>query len=353
MEDARHPRTFSGLRKLIPHTRTNQLTKVIHPACTLGKTQMSLLATCVSSKNDVVQKGFAKLLKTTPLDYVCRPIENVDIGPYGAGLGHEEFVGDCMQTYQQVLLYVATKNDGYAKNAIRIVEAWCDKCKSFKGANAPLECAWGGAVIVRAVELLKNVYTVPPSLLTKFQAFLDVIIIPNLTNRYLEIVKWNNNWILSILEAILQIALFRDNIELCEWVFKEFQKALGCCVAESGMNTEIKRDQIHSQFQIGSMVQIAELFWQQNVNAYMPRIQKCMEYQAKVLMGWVPDGMKKEELKQIEFTPCSWDIGYNHFVNREKKNMPETTKLLSNPRNRPEKLTFNWGPAWLHYAACW
>ena len=38
--------------------------------------------------------------------------------------------------------------------------------------------------------------------------------------------------------------------------------------------------------------------------------------------------LKKEDIKDNWFLPSSWEIGYNHFVNRTHKNMPQTLKLL-------------------------
>jgi hypothetical protein len=77
-----------------------------------------------------------------------------------------------------------------------------------------------------------------------------------------------------------------------------------------------------------------------------------MEYHASILNGKKPNDIKPEELKDVWFMPSVWDIGYNHYINRKKlsqKILIETEILLKSKNNRPEKLTFNWGPAWIHY----
>lgn len=319
-----------------------------HPGGVLGSRQFSLLEVASKSKNEVVQKGLLSLNKTTPLDYQSRVIKNVDIGAYGKGKGHDEFVGDSMQVYQQVLMYVITKNDRYAKKAVGIVNDWIQGCQSFTGSNAPLECAWGGCVMVRGIELLKYTYPGWNKEFEKlFNSFLDKIIIPNLENRYKEIVKWNNNWVLTIQEARIQIAIFKEDRTTFNTMIEEFKKSFNCCVFDCGMNTEIKRDQIHSQFQIGSIINICEMAWHQGIDLYSDKVMKCMEFQAFILNGNIPPEVKKEDLKDVWFMPSSWEIGYNHFRNRKKYLMPETGKLLV--KNRPERLTFCWGPGWTHY----
>jgi hypothetical protein len=336
----------------------------LHPAGVLGPKQIALLKT-PKNFNEIHKKGLAKLEKAAPLEYKATPLVNVNIGPYGSGQGHKEFTGDCTQAYLQTIRWIITQNSAHAKKAIEIITAWVSQCKSFQGANAPLECAWGIPPVIRAIELLKypltpmpNTTPVPlwtplwtPQLDKEFNGFLDRIIIPNLKTRYTEIAKWNNNWILTIQEALMQIALYRDDRKTFDWAVQEFKKSLPCCVPqESGFSTETKRDQCHIQFQIGSMIQIAEMCWHQGIDVYSihnNRIFRCMEYHAFILNGGVPPEVKKEELKDVWFQPIAWEVGYTHFVIRKKLQMPETLKLLT--RSRPEMCTFNWGPGWVHH----
>lgn len=331
--------------------------RFIHPAGVLGPKQIMNLENMKATNPDAnTKKAIDKMQRMTPLTYIPRPIANVDIGPYGAGVGHKEFTEDFTQIYLQTVQWIITKNTAHAEKAREILTKWIQTCKSFKGANAPLECAWGISPVIRAVELMKhkapsNAPIISPALEAEFNKFLDVIIIPNLTTRYKEISKWNNNWILTIQEALMQIALFRDDRATFLKFAEEFKITLPCCVThECGFSTETKRDQCHIQFQIGSMIQIAEMCWHQGIDLYSihnNRILKCMEYHAFILNGGIPTEVKKEELKDVWFQPIAWEVGYNHFVNRKKTPMPETLKVLT--RCRPEMCTFNWGPGWLHY----
>jgi hypothetical protein len=179
----------------------------------------------------------------------------------------------------------------------------------------------------------------------------------NLLNRYSEIQRWNNNWILTIQEALLQIYLYQNEVTKANAIIQGFKTSLSkCLVDDTGLCTETTRDLIHAQFQIGSMLQIAEMCWHQGAsgiyNIFSNRIMKCLEYHASILNGIVPPNVKKEQLKEVWFMPSSWEVGYNHYVNRCKLSLPHTKNLLEKetPKvNRPELMSFNWGPGWLHF----
>jgi hypothetical protein len=334
------------------------ITKINHPATTLGNKQTKILQSSKTSSNDVYKKGYLLLEKEAKIDYKSRVLVNVDIGPYGKGVGHDEFTGDAMQIYNLTLMYISTSDKKYAIKAIELQDEWNIKCKSFTGSNAPLECAWGSICMVRAIELLKYMFPEFSKYQTfeeRFKVFLKNIIIPNLTNRYNEIIKWNNNWIITIQEALIQIYLYYNDITNVNKIIEDFKKVLPkCIIHECGMCTETKRDLIHTQFQIGSIIQICELCWHQGIDLYKINnniILSCLEYHANILNGNIPNDVKKDELKDVWFMPSVWDIAHNHFVNRIKiiNGMQNIEKLLRTRSNRPEKLTFNWGPAWIHH----
>lgn len=327
-----------------------------HPATTLGKNQLDILKLSPKSNEPLHKRGFEVTQKYCRLDFTPRPLVSVDIGPHGEGKGHDEFTGDAMQMYALTLCFIATNDNRYAHLAIKIQEEWQQKCKEFKGSNAPLEISWGATCIVRACELLKYTFNGwTKDFEQRLNKFIDAIFIPNLRNRYSEIKKWNNNWILTIQEALLQIALFRDDRPEFNRLLNEFKDTISRCVpCNEGMCTETKRDLIHSQFQIGSMIQIAEMAWHQGEDVYGVNnecIKKCMEYHANILNGVVPSNVKQSELQQVWFMPSAWEVGYNHYVNRKKTSMPNTLRLLQTRSNRPEKASFNWGPSWMFYSS--
>lgn len=334
--------------------------KITHPATTISISQIETMSLIPSNanNNEVHKKGFLSLQKEVNLNYLTRVISDIDIGAYGKGKGHDEFIGDAMQILNLTLMFLCTKNNEYAKKAIILQDEWNVKCKSFKGSNAPLECAWGSICMLRSIELIKYNYNDLQNhkeFENRFRSFLNRIVLPNLTNRYNEIIKWNNNWILTIQEALLQYYLYIDDNQNVNKIINEFKYVIKkCIIHDCGRCSETTRDLIHSQFQLGSMVQIAEMCWNQGVDIYSLHnniIYRCLEFHSNILNGSIPEGIKKEELKDVWFMPSVWDIAYNHYVMRIKINggMPHTDKLLRTKTNRPERLTFNWGPAWIHH----
>jgi hypothetical protein len=331
----------------------NEIKKINHPALLFSSKHLEDLRNIPASKDPIIIKGFDKLKKTASLSYTINVIKNIDIGPYGVGVGHKEVTQDSTQCYLHAVMWLITRNDQYATKSLDILMKWSKECLSLKGTNAPLECAWAFPPFTRAAEILKYTWTkwTQQDELV-FNAFLDKIALPNLLNRYKEIIKWNNNWILTIIECLIQIALYKNDVSMVHKYASEFIKVMPCCIYENGFSTETKRDQCHLQFQIGSLVQVCEMLWHQGIDLYKlndNRIRKCMEYHAFILNGGVPTEVKKEDLKDVWFLSCAWEVGYNHYVNRKKMTMPETNKLLTKNGIRPEHVTFNWGPGWLHY----
>jgi hypothetical protein len=328
------------------------ITQIIHPATTIAQKQYDLL---VNSKGCPCRaKGLEKLKSLASLVFIPRPIKDVDISANGKGVGHVEFTGDAMQILCHVYAFIALNDIRYARKAMSIQDEWNTKCMSFRGSNAPLEVAWGSICMVRAMEILKykcKEWTKPFE--ARFDNFIEKIVMPNLLNRYNEIAKWNNNWILTIQEALLQIYLYKDNLTKCNYIIQQFKDTLPkCLIDDTGKCTETTRDLIHAQFQIGSIIQISEMCWHQGVPIYnilSNRILKCMEYHASILNGAIPQNIKKEQLKDVWFMPSAWEIGFNHFVNRCGLTLPHTQVLLTSKAYRPEMLSFNWGPGWLHY----
>lgn len=108
-----------------------------HPACLFSEIQFSNFKGIPSSTDVVIQRGYQKLVKATPVNYVPQILRVVDIGPFGVGKGHIEWTKDCTQCYQQVLMWLITGNEAHAHKANELVFRWSTECESFVGGNAP------------------------------------------------------------------------------------------------------------------------------------------------------------------------------------------------------------------------
>ena len=319
------------------------LSKIQHPGTILGPKQYQRIPSHA--------KGIDKLKVEIAKWTGPNTLTTLDIGPSGNGLGHNELVGDCMQSYRLVLLFLATNDVQAASNAASIIMSWSTNCKEAKGSNIPLELAWATTVLTRSAEILKykwSGWTAHHD--TQFNNFLNSLAIPNLLSRFKEIERWRNNWILTILEALIQIYIFQNNITKLNSVISDYIRiAPTTFIGSLGQNTEITRDLVHSQFQLCSHIQIAEMLFHQGFPTfYDKRLLKSIEYHASILNGKIPIELNGITLKDVWLMPSSWEIAFNHFVNRKKEVLPETTRLLQKPRHRPEGMAFNWGPGWTH-----
>lgn len=292
--------------------------------------------------NDVCVKS---LLNITPLDYKPKALQVVNIGPYGAGVGHHEFTRDGEQAYQQTVAYLVTGNEQYASNAAFILDSWAKTCKVFTGSNAPLEAGWGTASMAKAAELLKYTWSAKwnaSGVEQRYVAFVNKLMLPVLTKP----LGWDdaNNWGLTRCEARLQIAILKNDVGEFNGRLDEYRRILPRYVQANGQTGELARDLVHAQFGTGSLIQIAEIAWHQGVdiyNLYNNRMWTTLELVAAVLQGYVPPNLKPSDIKEPWFLPCGWDIGYNHYNRRKKLPMPKVASLMS--KKRPEKYTFHWG----------
>lgn len=327
-----------------------------HPG-TVMSPKMTLTLRVDSASNDVRKNALHVMIRNTPINYQPTVIEVVDI-PYGGGYGHKEFTNDAAIAYQSALLLWGTCNIAYADVAIRIIKNWSEHDKVFRGDNAPLEAAWGACSLARAAELIK--YHTDPKVQNQwlqvesvFVKWLNNIIIPVLQTR--SIWKWNviGNWHFSIICARMQIAIFKEDKTEFDWAVKTYRDNLNkaICIGHPCHIAETKRDVTHASFLLGGLLQVPEMAYHQGVkDLYDKRLHPILEYHARIMLGEVPEGLKKEEIH----TPYGlwnepvWEIGLSHFHGRLGLPMPKTEQNLI--KLRPERVTFHWGGGTLtHY----
>lgn len=317
-----------------------------HPAGVIDPAHIPALK---AKKSD--DPGVVALLKITPLAYKHRALVVVDVGPYGAGKGHDEFVGDGEMTYKAAVAYLVTRNEAYARLAVGILDAWAKTCTTFTGSNGPLEAAWGTAAMARAAELLKHVWPqgwAAAGVEAHYVAWVDKLLYPLLTKR----LGWDdaNNWGLSRCEARLALAFLKDGtaaaadtLKEVAWVQAEYKRIHQKYVAATGQTGEWTRDHYHTQFGLGSLIQIPEMMWHQGVDLYSFRdslMCKSMEFSGHPLIGKTPTN-EVGSTKDVWYLPCGWHLAYRHYNGRKKIPMPIVAAVIAKyPR---EVFTFHWG----------
>jgi hypothetical protein len=333
---------------------TPRLVKLVHPGGVIDPHVLPKLRGLRSDEPNVL-----RLKKNTPLNYHPRAIAHANLLPYGAGVGHAEFIGDGQMAYQSTLLYNVTGDEAYAKQAANILDAWATTCVTFDGPNAPLEAAWGTAAMARAAELLK--YTWPGWKLSgvedRYLKWIDNIILPHLVKP----LGWDdrNNWGLSICEARLALSILRDGTTSPTydwskeflWCQFQYQRIHTGYVFNSGQTGEFTRDYFHNQFGIGSLIQIPEILWHQGIDLYSLReslMHKSMEFNAYPLLGEKPPNAVGET-HDIWFVPGGWFIAYKHYHGRKSLPMPKTEAVLA--KYPMDDMVFHWGLGSLTHGA--
>lgn len=306
------------------------LSIIKHPAC--------LIDNCQKLPRSIYKET---ILKEAILDYRSNALEVVDIGFGGTGHGHQEFTKDAKQTYAQTLAFLVTKNIVYAKNAEAIVSAWVNKCKVFKGNNAPLEASWGLIPLTSSLEILKYTYQAyNKQLHSQFIKWVQTLLLPHLrgeTEKYKLSWGFFNNWHLSITQARLQFALFTDNLNEANWCIQRYKDIFNSYVKDNCFTGETLRDSDHCCFGLAGLVQICELAFHQGVDLYSLRnnlLQKCFEFHAKLYLGLeIPSGYTREQFNIYKWIqPCGWEIAFNHYKNRKQIKMPYTLQILNKIR---------------------
>lgn len=170
--------------------------------------------------------------------------------------------------------------------------------------------------------------------------------------------KWvpKNNWHFSILCARGQLAILREDEKEWLWCVDVFEKTMNEVIDYQGIKghiSETKRDVTHAQFQLGGIIQFLEMAEHQGIDIDIDivKVAYCFEYHARIMMGEVPEGLKKEDIKTpygYWYEPI-WELALVYF-GRKKIPMPITKKWIAKSKLRPERICFHWGGCTLtHY----
>lgn len=328
----------------------------VHPGTLMGPGELDLMRKRVASGQEPWKSAYEKLAKDTPgPDYQPHALKECNIDYGGKGQGHDELVEkDGKVVYMQTVMWLVSGNEGYARSAANIIDAWSRTCTKFVGKNAALEAGWGISSLARSAELLKCTWGGwTPALEAQFLHFIDAVILQPTCLYWVGLATLPlANWHTAIAECKMSIAILKNDRRLFDEAVADWKKVAHAYLKPTGECTETSRDLYHSQFGLGGLIQVAEMAWQQGLDLYSfeeGRLMKTMEFHACITNGGKPSCCQYE-LKGIGFLPCGWEVGYNHYHGRMGMNMPETEQLLA--KNRPEAYVFSWGLGTLtHYGS--
>ena len=331
-----------------------------HPGVLVNMAQLEEIKRRVAAGIEPQKTAFEKM-KASPLaalNYTPHPVPEVKSGPRSnPDIGAKDEQADCDAAYTQALMWVITGNEAYAKNAIKIMNAWSNTLEGgHTYANGPVQAAWCGSVFPRAAEIIRYTHAGwSDSDIAAFQNTLRTQYLPFIIHGDTE----NGNKELSMCEALVNIGVFDDDRAVFDLGLKMWRGRTPAYIylksdgpkpvpapgppatwsnkglmpqLVDGITQETARDSHHPWLAISSMVNAAETARQQGVDLYGEqgnRIMAALEFVAQYLPPNNAPAPKNLEFHLQE----TWDIAYNQYHNRLGHDLPKMGAVL--PRVRP------------------
>ncbi len=184
-----------------------------HPGVVLNQGQIDFVKAKLAAKAEPWTAAFNKARYSSwgSLSWVPHPYAVVECGPSNKpNIGCTAETNDSRVAYTQAILWQYTGNTQYLQKSIQIMDAWSATIKLHNNSNAPLQAGWVAEHFTKAAELVKHLGNGawPAANVQRFATML--------TTKYLPLIidgsVWSNgNWDLTMIDAILGIAVFTDN----------------------------------------------------------------------------------------------------------------------------------------------
>lgn len=349
----------------------------VHPGVLVNKGQLDYIKQQVNAGIAPWSTAFTNAKNSTlgSLTYTATPYATID----GTSTVETALVNDSAAAYTQAILWYVTGNATYAQNAINILNAWSSTLTSVDttSSQAILDAAWAGENFPRGAEIIRYLYPGWSSTnITQFQNMLQNIIVPPIQNgRPYGYYGGNQNN--SMAEAMLNIGVFNENltdfndglsmwrVDLPAYIYMTSDgaipaKPLNWTTTEytasnmatywynapyiNGMSEETYRDLGHVRWGIAGLCNGAETAYQQGVDLYgessygtlnAVRMQSGLELNASYILS-PPSGIT------LGSSVGTWEIGYNHLVNRLSYSLPNTNSYLQTVRPTGSSFFMSW-----------
>ena len=344
---------------------------MVHPGVVVSGPQIAFVREQVKAKREPFYSEYQKAVATeyAALDYQPK-------GPPTAGViecgshshpdnGCHAQDDDATAAYLQALLWNLNGDKRYGENAIRILNAYGHGLTAYTNTNQKLQAAWSGELLPRAAELMRysNAGWKTEDV-AAFSKMLTQVILPEIKEGSPE----NGNWELSMIDAMMGIAVFTDDRPLLNhaekmWVervpsyFYDFeldgphprpaprQQAKVNWFGTSDLNATVDgiaqetcRDLEHTTYSIAAATYAAETAHIQGGKLFeseQKRLVEALEFHAHLLLKKdpVPPLVCGGEVKLSR--GYTFAVGYNEFHDRLGVAMPMTAAWLAHVEQQP------------------
>jgi hypothetical protein len=335
-----------------------------HPGVLVSGSQLDFVKAQVRAKAQPFQQEYEKAVASqyAALDYQlkgppttgvidCGPVSNPDHGCHAED-------ADASAAYLQALLWYLSGDHRYADNAIRIANAYGHGLHAYTGSNAPLQAAWSGEMWPRSAEILRYSNSGwKEADIAAFSKMLTGVILPLVHDGS----GSNGNWELSMIDAMMGIAVFTDDRPLlthAETMWRERVPAYfynaeldgahprpmprsrgkegwygttDLNASVDGISQETCRDLGHTGYGIASTMAAAETAHIQGdhlFEAEQKRLVPAMEFHARLFLREDPVPTMVCGGVVHYAAGYTFAVGYNEYHNRLHLSMPATHEWL-------------------------
>jgi hypothetical protein len=335
-----------------------------HPGVLVTRAQLDFVRAQVRAEREPWASAFRKARDSrwASLDWTPRPRKVVGCGAYSKpNHGCTDERDDAVAAYTHALLFALTDDTRHARKAVQILNAWSAVVKDHTLHNAPLQSAWAASIWPRAAELVRHSDAGwAPAEVARFAATLKKVYLPEFARGS---ANTNGNWELSMIEAIVAIAVFTDDRRLFDrgvsmwrarvpayfYMKTDGERAVPApgghddtpekvvkrwheqTALVDGLSQETCRDFGHTQYGLSAALNAAETALHQGVDLYAAesaRLTAALEFHAEYLLGKsVPDWLCGGTVDLRQPLP-TWEVGYNHYARRAGGSLPAAERLV-------------------------
>ena len=350
------PVTLISLAALLVFaTRVNAAMTFVHPGAMSSKDELDFVKAKIAAGTQPWSGAFQKMLPlATPYTKTTAPL---DLGK----ATENDQKDDAKKAYANALAWYFTGNETYAKNAIAVFKVWANTFAGYRYADplnpdsnqSQLDCAWIGAILGPAAEILRGYSGWVPADMAAVQNMFKTKFYPDLNLMSV----WNGNVDLTQIDAMMNIAVFNEdeaefNLGLARMARRDqayfylstdpasYRFYGGLSDASwfkpakwvDGLTQETCRDNDHhAQYALASALHAAEVAWHQGVDVYTPNEKRFREA-LELMSTQIWTGRMQGTCGNDTTTPDRFDtfeVGYNHYHNRKGIELPNTWKAIT------------------------